>query len=268
LQSIVTRFNSCSGIYDELDIPHKLGILLYGEPGTGKSSTIKAIASHTGRDIYYVDLSNIKRNSELKMIFDHVNKGCVKGGVLVFEDIDCMTDMVKPRENSHLVLPRENSHLVLPRENSHLVLPRENSHLVLPRENSEYHVIERKKEDNMLAVVGSGDENMSLSYFLNLLDGTLSADNLLFIMTTNHIENLDPALVRNGRVDVSIELKCCDRYQIASIYNKITKNKLPKNILDKIPEYKFKPIDIITHILKFYVCGKNHDTMMEKFYEK
>jgi hypothetical protein len=238
LQSIITRFNSCSDIYDDLDIPHKLGVLLHGEPGTGKSSTIKAIASYTKRDIYYVDLSNVKKNSELKMIFDHVNKGCIKGGILVFEDIDCMTDIVKPRKKNF----SSSSSL-----------------------GAEFETLESPKEQNILSVIKDEGEMLNLSYFLNLLDGTLSVDNLLFIMTTNHIENLDPALIRNGRIDVNIELKCCDRYQIASIYNKITKKALEPEILEKIPEYKYKPIDIITHVLKYYVSNRNEENIMDAF---
>ena len=88
----------------------------------------------------------------------------------------------------------------------------------------------------------------------------------MFIMTTNHIKNLDPALVRKGRVDVGIELKSCDRYQIASIYKKIMKQELSPEILNKIPEYKYKPIDIITHILKYYICNMDIDNMMKPFY--
>jgi SpoVK/Ycf46/Vps4 family AAA+-type ATPase len=85
-------------------------------------------------------------------------------------------------------------------------------------------------------------------------------------MTTNHVENLDPALIRKGRVDINIELKSCDRYQIASIYEKIIKKTIPTDILNKCQEFKYKPIDIITHILRHQICDLNLDTMMEIFY--
>lgn len=35
-----------------------LGYLLYGEPGTGKSSTIHALASELGLEIYYIQLAS------------------------------------------------------------------------------------------------------------------------------------------------------------------------------------------------------------------
>lgn len=73
-------------------------------------------------------------------------------------------------------------------------------------------------------------------------------------MTTNRIENFDPALIRNCCVDVNIELKCYDRYQISSIYEKVTKSKLDEKVLERILEFKYKPIDVVTHILKCFIC--------------
>jgi mitochondrial chaperone BCS1 len=51
---------------------------------------------------------------------------------------------------------------------------------------------------------GSEDQKRFLTFsgLLNALDGVASADGTIIIMTTNHIEKLDPALIRPGRVDV------------------------------------------------------------------
>jgi chaperone BCS1 len=48
------------------------------------------------------------------------------------------------------------------------------------------------------------DCKISLSCLLNAIDGVSSPDGRLLIMTTNHPELLDPALVRPGRVDLHI----------------------------------------------------------------
>lgn len=52
---------------------------------------------------------------------------------------------------------------------------------------------------------------MSLSALLNVLDGVASQEGRVLIMTTNHIEKLDAALVRSGRVDKKVEFRLADR---------------------------------------------------------
>jgi len=42
---------------------------------------------------------------------------------------------------------------------------------------------------------------VSLSALLNVLDGAFSRDGRILVMTTNHPENVDPALMRSGRAD-------------------------------------------------------------------
>ena len=45
---------------------------------------------------------------------------------------------------------------------------------------------------------------MTFSGFLNALDGVASGEERIIFMTTNHPERLDPALIRPGRVDLSV----------------------------------------------------------------
>ena len=47
---------------------------------------------------------------------------------------------------------------------------------------------------------------MTFSGFLNALDGVASGEERIIFMTTNHPERLDPALIRPGRVDLSVLL--------------------------------------------------------------
>lgn len=59
---------------------------------------------------------------------------------------------------------------------------------------------------------------LSLSGLLNALDGAQATDGTLFFMTTNHIENLDPALLRAGRTDVKIEFGAASTTQKEALY--------------------------------------------------
>jgi SpoVK/Ycf46/Vps4 family AAA+-type ATPase len=55
--------------YEKRGIPHTLGILLHGPPGTGKTSTIKAIAKDTNRHIINISLRETTTQSQLRNLF-------------------------------------------------------------------------------------------------------------------------------------------------------------------------------------------------------
>lgn len=53
----------------------------------------------------------------------------------------------------------------------------------------------------------NGDsKSITFSGLLNCLDGAFSKEGVITIMTTNHIEKLDPALIRAGRIDIHLEV--------------------------------------------------------------
>ena len=73
----------------------------------------------------------------------------------------------------------------------------------------------------------SNDEHrnqVTFSGILNALDGVTTGGNQVVIMTTNHIENLDPALIRPGRVDHILRFDYATKEQIKEIFTVYTKN--------------------------------------------
>ncbi|KAI1382499.1 mitochondrial chaperone BCS1 [Hypoxylon trugodes] len=61
-------------------------------------------------------------------------------------------------------------------------------------------------------------KEIPLSELLNLIDGPNAREGHILIMTTNHPENLDDALVRAGRVDLHVEFKNATREQVEEIF--------------------------------------------------
>jgi mitochondrial chaperone BCS1 len=62
-----------------------------------------------------------------------------------------------------------------------------------------------------------GDANASKLSFngvLNALDGVTAQQGRMVFMTTNHLERLDPALVRPGRADVHVHVDNATRDQV------------------------------------------------------
>jgi chaperone BCS1 len=62
--------------------------------------------------------------------------------------------------------------------------------------------------------------SITFSGFLNALDGVASGEERIVFMTTNHLERLDPALIRPGRVDMMELLDDATPKQARALYEK------------------------------------------------
>ncbi|CAJ0967602.1 unnamed protein product [Ranitomeya imitator] len=73
-------------------------------------------------------------------------------------------------------------------------------------------------KQNPAAYQGFG--RLTFSGLLNALDGVASTEARIVFMTTNHIDRLDPALIRPGRVDVKHFIGHCTRWQLAQMFQR------------------------------------------------
>ncbi|KAK4570509.1 Complex III assembly protein translocase and chaperone [Recurvomyces mirabilis] len=62
--------------------------------------------------------------------------------------------------------------------------------------------------------------NVTYSGLLNALDGVASAEERIIFMTTNHIDRLDDALIRPGRVDMTVQLGNATEWQMARLWDR------------------------------------------------
>ena len=64
----------------------------------------------------------------------------------------------------------------------------------------------------------SSSSRLSLSGLLNAIDGVAAAEERVIFMTTNYQNRLDPALIRPGRIDFSLELSQATKDQAVSMF--------------------------------------------------
>ena len=64
-----------------------------------------------------------------------------------------------------------------------------------------------------------GSWGITLSALLNFLDGITSKDGQMVVITTNDISSLDPAIYRDGRCDITVELGNCTEQSLRHMYS-------------------------------------------------
>lgn len=176
--------------YANRGIPYRRGYLLYGPPGTGKSSLSLALAGFFKMRIYIVSLSSITATEEhLATLFAELPRRCV----VLLEDIDT-AGLTHTRDDKN----GDNS----------------------------APAPEALEPGQITPGNGNGNKNepsgrLSLSGLLNILDGVASQEGRVLIMTTNHLEKLDRALIRPGRVDMVVEFGLADEDMTAAIFRAI-----------------------------------------------
>lgn len=75
--------------------------------------------------------------------------------------------------------------------------------------------------------------NVTFSGLLNALDGVASGEERIIFMTTNHLERLDPALIRPGRVDMICELGDAESQQVKELLVRFYQSDLLEQRVDE-----------------------------------
>lgn len=79
---------------------------------------------------------------------------------------------------------------------------------------------------------------LTFSGMLNALDGLVSVDGIITVLTTNHIEKLDPALIRGGRVDRRFEFVHPDHKQMCDLFLSFYEDA-PRSLAEKFADAVF-----------------------------
>jgi len=93
---------------------------------------------------------------------------------------------------------------------------------------------------------------VTFSGLLNALDGVRSQEGRILMMTTNHREKLDPALLRPGRADVHVKLDWASEKQMKGLFKKFFPESTPEEqeeFANQLPEYKINMAKLQGHFL-------------------
>lgn len=180
--------------YEERAIPWKRGWLLYGNPGTGKSAIVRAIAEDLDMPLFVFSLGHMIDDELESSWFDmQAHSPCIA----LFEDFD---NVFNGRNN---VCRRS------------VIL--DGLSIQSPTSSPSGTVSPDKQKTEQIAKSGL----LNFDCLLNCIDGVEHTNGIFTIITTNHIEKIDIALgvpvknedgttgfvsTRPGRIDKAIEL--------------------------------------------------------------
>jgi len=233
--------NEGEKLYKRSGFTFKAGILFYGSPGCGKSSTIKGILKETNRHGIIVNLNKVKTNQELEKIFrdryiNGVEYSC-KQLCYILEDCDAF--------ENNILCSREEKNIELNNTNTEL---KQLANLISRKIDSDKINIEK---------YNIPEDNINLSCFLNILDGIIELNGIMIIMTTNHPEKIDKALIRPGRFDFKYEFKKATlnvlKQMLQFKYN-ISSSEIDKfTDLNQLKDHILSPAEIQS------ICFKNNN---------
>jgi hypothetical protein len=261
LVEIIKFFLNNKDWYCKIGIPYSLGIGLHGPPGTGKTSLIKSISNCTNRDIVVISLKLIKTKSQLEQFFfeNTYNRDNKPGSksfdkkIIVFEDIDCIGDIVLNRDtvNHSKVNQTHVINRIINNNNKDI----DNINNTPDKADVKIKDVFKTMDSAMYSKLVSNtllvedkitsDDKITLDDILNIWDGIRETPGRILIMTSNHYHELDPALIRPGRIDISHEMKNASHKTIRDLHEHLFNDKIDEESLLLINEFFYSPAELI-----------------------
>ena len=127
-------------------------------------------------------------------------------------------------------------------------------------------VDDEHKESVLIDFDKSKDDKITLSFILNIIDGIRETPGRILIISSNNYECLDPALIRPGRIDMTLEMKNASVNTIKEMHYHYYKKNIPENLDKFLKDYVVSPAklvnlrfehsnseDFLSHLLKEFL---------------
>lgn len=243
LQNKLNHFMFNKKYYEHYGVPRKLIILMHSASECGKTSTIKSITQYTNRHLFSINFLCINTKNGFKNIFienyaKYKNLSIERKNIIyVFEDIDVSLKCINndssdnDNDNENGNNNSENNQNNYIKNNININNVNDENYIKSMSTNKIATDIIMEKTilaPNSLPIInihpGRSDDingfdnnfeqkqefetnKLNKNTMLNVLDGITEFNDVIIMITTNHIEKLDKAFTRAGRMDLKLEFK-------------------------------------------------------------
>ena len=158
--------------------------------------------------------------------------------IIVFEDIDCIGDIILDRKNFYLNNKSEQL------KNKNVSSKSVKVTDVLQTICKMNDTMNDTKNNTNIPIL-CNEEPITLDDILNLWDGIRETPGRILIISSNHYNKLDNALTRPGRIDITHELSNASHNTISEMYFHLFGSPIDAKCLSKVKEYFYSPAEII-----------------------
>lgn len=244
----VEFFKDNKSWYDNKGVPYTLGILVSGNPGSGKTSLIKCIANELKRHIINIHLNDSMTKTQIENLFYNEQISVTQNGrtetytipidkrIYVLEDVDCQCEIILDRgdETVEQVLAKKNAELKEEINRLQYALSELSNGRKTVMSGGKMPELDVKKED-----IEKNNQKITLSFLLNLFDGVLETPGRITFMTTNFVDKLDKAFTRPGRIDIISKFGFTNQLQLIEIIEHrydVKLDDIQLNIISNLPQ--------------------------------
>jgi SpoVK/Ycf46/Vps4 family AAA+-type ATPase len=155
--------------------------------------------------------------------------------IIIIEDIDCLGEIVWKREKeSEPTNKKEKSKKNKSPKNEISTVIQQ----LIDNNNEE-------KKDFIDMCKPQEEDPITLDDILNLWDGIKETPGRILGISSNHYDKLDPALIRPGRIDITLCLDNCTRNMIRQMYKQFYKSDIDERLLSKVKDKFYSPAQVI-----------------------
>lgn len=232
----IETFNNSKEIYDELCLAYKKGFILSGQPGCGKTSVVYSVAYKYQKNIYYIDNSVLFNTKNIEKAFSTIKDN----SIILCDDFDAYIkkSYFDEEDFAKIIANASNSDNDNDNDdNSNTSNTSDTSDTSNTNSDNNKTIVKKKKDKDKNK--NKKTRSDIIGKLLEMFDAYNYIHGCIIFMTTNYIEDIDPAIIRPGRFDIRYDVTIPNIETIRKIVCKYL--KIDDEIIDGLgaldPEY-------------------------------